>query len=52
MLWRHLRWEVTRCELCENIQALIDATVDSLKRCNAAPTRVRRVVGANAAQLI
>ncbi len=35
MLWRDFRREVTHCELFESMKAVIAATLDFFKRCNA-----------------
>lgn len=50
MLWRHFRREVTHCELFETMKAVIDATLDFFKRCNATPSRVLSIIGSNAAR--
>ncbi len=49
MLWRHFRREVTHCELFENIQALVDATLDFFRRYNTMPAQVLSVIGSKAA---
>lgn len=48
MLWRHYRREVTHCELFESIKALIAATLDFFRRCNARPGQVLSIIGSNA----
>jgi transposase len=49
MLWRDFRRNVTHCELFVSIKALIAATLEFFRRCNAQPTRVLSIIGSNAA---
>ena len=46
MLWRHLRREVTHCELFETLHDLLKAAQDFFQRYNQCPERVRSVIGA------
>lgn len=46
MLWRHLRREVTHCELFENIKALVTAAQEFFTRYNQQPERVLSIIGA------
>jgi putative transposase len=46
MLWRHLRREVTHCELFTSMQALTDATLDFFRRYNLSPHQVLSIIGA------
>jgi putative transposase len=46
MLWRHLRREVTHCELFTSMQALTDAALDFFHRYNRSPHQVLSVIGA------
>lgn len=48
MLWRHLRREVTHCELFETKQALLAAARDFFDRHNHYPERVLSVIGSKA----
>lgn len=47
MLWRHLRREVTHCELFDNITALLDAAQNFFARHNLMPQRILSVIGAH-----
>ena len=47
MLWRHFRREVTRCELFDNIEALLGATRDFFDRINRKPGGARSIIGAH-----
>lgn len=49
MLWRHLRREVTHCELFENVNALLVAARNFFDRYNLCPARILSVIGAHAA---
>lgn len=49
MLWRHLRREVTHCELFDNIKALVEAAQAFFARYNLMPQRVLSVIGAHSA---
>ena len=49
MLWRDFRRNVTHCELFESLKALVAATLDYFRRCNAQPTRVLSIIGSHAA---
>ena len=49
MLWRHVRREVTHCELFETVQALLTATRDFFDRYNCTPHRVLSIIGAHPA---
>jgi putative transposase len=46
MLWRHLRREVTHCELFATIKALLAAAADFFARYNQHPDDVRSIIGA------
>ena len=46
MLWRHLRREVTHCELFESVKALLSAAQDFFDRYNLCPQRILSVIGA------
>lgn len=46
MLWRHLRREVTHCELFETMAALVAAADDFFTRYNRTPERVLSIIGA------
>ncbi len=45
MLWRHLRREVTHCELFETVTALSAAAYDFFARYNQTPERVVSIIG-------
>ena len=47
MLWRHLRREVTHCELFDNIKALVEAAQHFFARYNLMPQRILSVIGAH-----
>jgi transposase len=47
MLWRHLRREVTHCELFTSIAALVEASLDFFRRYNQTPERVLSIIGAH-----
>jgi transposase len=47
MLWRHLRREVTHCELFDNLSALLAAVQDFFDRYNRTPLRVLSIIGSN-----
>ena len=49
MLRRHFRREVTHCELCASIDAVLQAAREFFDRCNRTPERVRSVIGAHPA---
>ena len=49
MLWRHLRREVTHCELFATVQALLAATTHFFDRYNQTPGGVRSILGAHPA---
>jgi putative transposase len=46
MLWRHLRREVTHCELFASVQALLDAACEFFDRYNRTPEKVLSIIGA------
>lgn len=46
MLWRHMRREVTHCELFETLAALVVAAYDFFARYNQTPDRVLSIIGA------
>ena len=46
MLRRRFRREVTHCELCASIDALLEATAAFFTRYNRRPDRVRSIIGA------
>lgn len=46
MLWRHWRREVTPCELCESVKALVAAAQDFFTRYNRCPARLLSIIGA------
>jgi putative transposase len=46
MLWRHMRREVTHCELFETMAALVTAAYDFFARYNQTPDRVLSIIGA------
>jgi transposase len=48
MLWRHLRREVTHCELFANVEALATATYGFFERYNRRPREVLSIIGSNA----
>ena len=48
MLWRHLRWEVTHCELFETKKALLTAAQECFNRFNQCPQKILSVIGSNA----
>ena len=52
MLWRHYRREVTHCELFENIQALVAATLDFFQRHNTMQSTVLSIIGSKATSVI
>ena len=52
MLWRHYRREVTHCELFENIQALIVATLDFFQRYNLMRSKVLSIIGSKPALVV
>jgi putative transposase len=47
LLWRHLRREVTHCELFETMAALVTAAYDFFTRYNRTPERVLSIIGAH-----
>jgi transposase len=49
MLWRHLRREVTHCELFASVKALLAAAADFFARYNREPQRVLPIIGAKPA---
>jgi len=49
MLWRHLRREVTHCELFDNIKALVGAAQAFFAHYNLSPQRLLSVIGAHPA---
>lgn len=51
MLWRHLRREVTHCELFESITALITAAETFFDQYNLAPGGACAVIGSHPAEL-
>jgi transposase len=46
MLWRHLRREVTHCELFETVKVLIEAAYEFFRRYNQTPHKVLSIIGA------
>jgi transposase len=52
MLWRHYRREVTHCELFENIQSLVTATLDFFQRHNIMRAKVLSIIGSKAASVV
>jgi len=46
MLWRHLRREVTHCELFETVKVLIEAAYEFFRRYNQTPDKVLSIIGA------
>jgi putative transposase len=46
LLWRHLRREVTHCELFESVKALVTAAQNFFARYNRCPERVLLIIGA------
>jgi transposase len=46
MLWRHLRREVTHCELFDSVKSLIAATLDFFDRYNRLPNKTLSIIGA------
>ncbi len=46
MLWRHMRREVTHCELFETMAALVTAAYNFFARYNQTPDRVLSIIGA------
>ena len=52
MLWRHVRREVTRCELFESVQALLRSTGELFARHNRTRERVRAIIGVHPAQSV
>jgi hypothetical protein len=51
MLWRHIRREVTHCELFPSIKALIAAAYRFFERCNRRSTEVLSIIGSNFAEI-
>ena len=51
MLWRHLRREVTHCELFANVEALATATYGFFERYNRRPREVLSIIGSNAIEI-
>jgi len=49
MLWRHLRREVTHCELFESVKALLAAAADFFARYNQRPQQTLSIIGAKPA---
>lgn len=47
MLWRHVRREVTHCELFPTITALVATTTAFFERYNRSPQRIRSIIGAH-----
>ncbi len=45
MLWRHMRREVTHCELFETMAALVTAAYEFFARYNQMPDRVLSIIG-------
>ena len=48
MLWRHLRREVTHCELFVSVTALLQAARDFFDRYNRCPDKVLSIIGSHA----
>lgn len=46
MLWRHVRREVTHCELFPTVTALVAAATAFFDRSNRSPQRIRSIIGA------
>jgi transposase len=49
MLWRHFRREVTHCELCTTLAALLQAARDFFARHHCCPQQVLSIIGSHAA---
>jgi putative transposase len=49
MRWRHVRREVTHCELFGSVQALLAAAADFFARCNREPQQTLSIIGAKPA---
>ncbi len=49
MLWRHLRREVTHCELFPSIKALVTAAYTFFELYNRCPWRILSIIGSNSA---
>lgn len=47
MLWRHLRREVTHCELFVSVKELIKATYAFFERYNLMPDKILSIIGAH-----
>jgi len=47
MLWRHMRREVTHCELFDTMAALVTAAYEFFARYNHTPDRVLSIIGAH-----
>ena len=52
MLWRHLRREVTHCELFDSVKALLLAAADFFARYNREPHKTLSIIGSNAAKAL
>ena len=46
MLWRQFRREVTHCELCASVNAVIEASLAFFRRYNTQPQKVHSLIGA------
>ncbi|MDQ3539989.1 MAG: transposase, partial [Chloroflexota bacterium] len=51
MLWRHVRREVTHCELFSTVTALLAAVQDFFDRYNMAPQQTLSIIGAHPTEL-
>ena len=51
MLWRHLRREVTHCELYPSVDALVGAAYDFFARYNERRCDTLSIIGSNAPEL-
>jgi transposase len=49
MLWRHLRREVTHCELFPSVKALVAAAYEFFERHNRCPRQVLSIIGSDPA---
>jgi putative transposase len=52
MLWRHVRREVTHCELFPTVKALLAATREFFDRYNQEPHRILSVIGSHAQKVL
>jgi putative transposase len=52
MLWRHVRREVTHCELFPTVSALLGATRNFFDRYNTTPQRTLSIIGAHPTEFL